>query len=165
MTKEQRDFLDALAEEQQDRMISLTFRRVGDTELANDIVQEVLLTACWKIDEVCRHENPVGWLFETLNYMTKREMRKAYHAAEVPLAADVPIRHDVIELPMENYLPNGLTEREQALLLLRIKEDRTYDEIAEMRGISPAACRKQMSRAVEKCRRLMSEDPAGNVSR
>lgn len=165
MTTEQINFLDALTEKYQSRMVQLTFRRIGDAELANDIVQEVFLTACWKIDEVYYHQNPAGWLFATLNYLTKREMRKVYHAAEVPLMADIPSKDNTIELPMENYLPDGLTEQERIILLWRIEEERTFDEIAEMRGITPVACRKQISRAMAKCRQLMQKDQEENFFR
>lgn len=165
MTREQIDFLDALVAEQQGRMVQLTFRRVGNAALANDLVQEALLTACLKIDEVYYHENPVGWLYKTLDLLTKKEMRRVYHKAEVPLIEDVPSKNNTTDLPMENYLPHGLTEQERLLLLWRIKEDRTFEEIAEIRGITPTTCRKQLSRAVQKCRRLMREDLAENFFR
>lgn len=165
MTEEQSSFLDTLVKEQQKRMAWLTARRVGDEELASDIVQETLLTACWKIDEVYRHENPTGWLYKVLDYLTKREMHKAYHKAEMPLMEDIPIGNNTTDLPMENYLPRGLTEHERTLLLWRIKEGRTYDEMAEKLGITPAACRKQMSRTFEKCRQLMREDFTENFFR
>ena len=165
VTEEQNGFLDTLVKEHQKRMAWLTVRRVGDEELASDIVQETLLTTCWKIDEVYHHENPAGWLHKTLDYLTKREMRRAHHKAEMPLLEEIPVRNNTTDLPMENYLPRGLTEHERTLLLWRIKEERTYDEIAEALGITPAACRKQMSRAFEKCRRLMREDLTENFFR
>lgn len=162
MTREQIDFWDVLAVEAQARMVQMTFRRVGDADLAVDIVQETLLTACIKVTEVFSHENPAGWLFKTLNYITKREMHRAYHKAEVPLVGDVPTKNNTMDLPMENYLPAGLTDQERLLLIWRIEEERSFDEIAEMRGTTPAACRKQVSRAIEKCRRLMREDHTEN---
>ncbi len=165
MTEEQNGFLDMLVKEHQKRMAWLTVRRVGDEDLANDIVQETLLTACWKINEVYSHENPTGWLYKALDYLTKREMHRAYHREEVPLIEEIPVRNNTTDLPMENYLPRGLTEHEHMLLLWRIKDDRTYDEIAENLGITPVACRKQMSRAFEKCRRLMREDLSENFFR
>lgn len=55
-------------------------------------------------------------------------------------------------------MPCDLTEHERTLFLWKIKEDRGYDEIAGMLGITPVACRKQMSPAFEKCRRLMLKD-------
>lgn len=165
MTREQIDFLDALAEKEQSRLAQIAFRRIGDADLAKDMVQEVMLTACRKIDEVYHHQNPVGWLRKTLNHIIARELHRAYHAAEVPLIEEVPSRNNTTDLSMENYLPPGLTEQEQTLLLWRIREERTYAEIAELRGITLTACRKQMSRAVEKCRRLMREDLTENFFR
>lgn len=40
-------------------MVQLTYRRIGDWQLAEDLVQETFLTACCKADVVCVHSKPV----------------------------------------------------------------------------------------------------------
>lgn len=37
-------------------MVQLTYRRVGDPGLAEDLVQETFLIACCKVDYVAHHE-------------------------------------------------------------------------------------------------------------
>lgn len=74
MDKQQREYIHHLMLQYSDAMVRLTYRRVGDWHLAEDLVQETFLTACCKSERVCGHKKPVAWLFETLNNLTLREM-------------------------------------------------------------------------------------------
>ena len=76
MTQEQDALITQLAETHSAHMVQLTFRRVVDEQLAMDIVQETFLTACFRADVLARHVNPAGWLYQTLNYLTRREKVK-----------------------------------------------------------------------------------------
>lgn len=138
-------------------MVQLTYRRIGDWQLAEGLIQETFLTACCKADVVCAHSKPVAWLYKTLDNLTFRESRKSYHRAEVPLS-DWQTETCEIELSLEYHLPDGLNEQEKKLLLARIEEERSIPEIAEALGISEVACRQRLSRAVRKCRELMELD-------
>ena len=79
MDKQQREYIHHLMLQYSDAMVRLTYRRVGDRHLAEDLVQETFLTACCKSERVCGHKKPVAWLFETLNNLTLRESRRFYH--------------------------------------------------------------------------------------
>ena len=79
MDKQQREYIHHLMLQYSDAMVRLTYRRVGDWHLAEDLVQETFLTACCKSERVCGHKKPVAWLFETLNNLTLRESRRFYH--------------------------------------------------------------------------------------
>ena len=70
MDKQQREYIHHLMLQYSDAMIRLTYRRIGDWHLAEDLVQETFLTACCKSERVCAHKKPVAWLFETLNNLT-----------------------------------------------------------------------------------------------
>lgn len=70
MDKQQREYIHHLMLQYSDAMVRLTYRRVGDWHLAEDLVQETFLTACCKSERVCGHKKPVAWLFETLNNLT-----------------------------------------------------------------------------------------------
>lgn len=48
MDKQQREYIHHLMLQYSDAMIRLTYRRVGDWHLAEDLVQETFLTACCK---------------------------------------------------------------------------------------------------------------------
>lgn len=135
-------------------MVQLTYRRIGDWQLAEDLVQETFLTACCKADVVCSHDKPVAWLYKTLDNLTFRESRRRYHKSEIPLS-DWKTETCEMELSLEYHLPAGLNEQERKLLVARIEEEHSIPEIAEMLGISEAAYRQRLSRAIRRCRKLM----------
>ena len=67
------------------------------------------------------------------------------------------LAEEVSDLPMEEYLPHSLSEKERELLLWRIRDGLSFQEIADRRGLTEAACRKQVSRLMQKCRQLLDE--------
>lgn len=52
MDKQQREYIHHLMLQYSDAMVRLTYRRVGDWHLAEDLVQETFLTACCKSERV-----------------------------------------------------------------------------------------------------------------
>ncbi len=157
MNKDQSNFISALHDKYATSMVQLTYRRIGDAELSKELVQETFLIACCKPDVICSHNNPAGWLFNTLNKLTMREMKKAYHS-EIPLNYDFSDELEDPVLSMEMYIPQGLTDKDRELVLWRVNEERSFEEIANLRGVSEVACRKQVSRAFQKCRNLLSKE-------
>ena len=152
MTPEQKEIIGQLMRQYAPLMVQLTFRRTGDPQLAEELVQETFLTACKKADIVCSHEKPLAWLYQTLQYLTMKEINKACHSREqsseelhdLAVADDPPSFHEI--------LPRNLTTEERRILILRFEHRLSHREIAEALGISEAACRKQVSRALQKCR-------------
>lgn len=154
MTKEQNEFITSLVKEHGDRLTQMAFRYTGSADLAEDLVQETMLTACCKIDTLVNHENVKGWLRKTLWNLATREMSKAYHG-EVFIELDSVVGSSGIDLPMDLYLPKELNNKEREIILLRIDKGLSYAEIAEEKGLTETACRQQLSRAIRKCRDLM----------
>lgn len=157
MNTDQSDFISALHLKYAPSMVQLTYRRIGDAELAKELVQETFLIACCKSTMICSHNNPAGWLFNTLKKLTMREMKKAYHS-EIPLSYDFADEPEDEVLSVEMYIPKGLTDKDRELVLWRVKEELSFKEIANIRGISEVACRKQISRAFQKCRDFLSKE-------
>lgn len=160
MTPEQDDYITALVEEYGKRLIELAYRYTGDAELAKDIFQTAMLTACRKIEIVQAHENVGGWLYKTVGNLACREMKKAHHR-ETSLEPETVEGLSGIELPLDFSLPDGLRPPEREILLLRVEQELSYGQIAEIKGLKESACRQQMSRAVRKCRQLMLRERAG----
>lgn len=154
MRKDHSDFITSLMEEHGKRLMQLAYRYTGSLELAEDLVQETMLTACCKVEALMEHENIKGWLRKTVWNLATREMSKACHG-EVPLEPDLTEGSTGIDLPMECYLPKGLTDKEREVILLRIDKGLSYGEMAEWKGMTESACRQQLSRAVRRCRELM----------
>ena len=138
-------------------MVQLAYRRTGDHQTAEAMVQEVFLVACCKPRVVYQHVKPVGWLYSTLNKIILRELERAYRRTEVYGWEESRLGAVELELPMDLYLPRELTEQEQELILLRLEQNLSHAEIAEKLGISESACRQRLSRALKKCGRLLEE--------
>lgn len=157
MTQEQRMFIEQLAQLHGRRMAQLTYRRLGDHDTTKDIVQETFLIACCKVKEVYEHENPPGWLYLTLHNLTKRELNRRKREVICDDIQSLPVFVED-DLPMELFLPNTLSAKDRELLLMRLRDGLTFEEIAELRGITVVACRQQMSRAVRRCREALTEE-------
>ena len=59
------------------------------------------------------------------------------------------------DIPFELMLPKELSSYDKEMLILRLDKQWSYEQIADYRGITQAACRKQMSRAVARCKEFM----------
>lgn len=154
MQQEQRAFIENLTRQHAKSLAQLAYRLTGCKETSEDLVQEIFLCACLKIDTVYTHPKPLAWLFDALHKQALRERAKAYHKG-VSLKDASALASSEIDLPMETYFPTGLTEEEQELLLLRNEMGYSYDEIAEYLGIQKAACRQRYSRIRQKCQALL----------
>lgn len=157
MTQEENNMIVKLMEEYGNKLMQLASRYTGDIDLAEDLVQETMLIACYKVTTLKNHKNQKGWLYKTLWNLMTREMSKAYHR-EVALDVDYIEGNSGIDLPMEYFLPRGLEHKEREIILMRIDRDMSYAEIAEMKGLTQDACRQQLSRAVRRCRELMEKE-------
>lgn len=159
MADKETAFVVKLMKKHSPAMAQLTYRRTGSRETTEDLIQEVYLLAYCKRSTLYTHDNPAGWLFMTLKQLTDRELDKRRYAMEQPLPDyDLPGDADV-DLPMKSYLPNGLTEDEQEVILLRVRHKLSFAEIGEVLGIKEMAARQRYNRAIKKCRDLLSKPP------
>lgn len=149
MNAAEHDLIVSLYEKNAVRMEQYAFRLTGDETLAQDLVQEAFLTAIFKIDTLAVHQKPDAWLFKTLHYIIKRELDLKYRKAEVSLEyADAFFQEIKAASPLEEVLPKTLSKAERELLILRFEKQWSYDAVAEYKGVTVVACRKQVSRAV-----------------
>ena len=157
MRNEQKLFICQLCKKHAEKMYRLSVWRTEDRNLAQDLVQEVFLTACSKADVVCTHKNPAGWLYNALHKLTLRELDKSYHQETlIPdnILSVIPEEED-IQLSLNAYLPKGLTERERILIIMRLEQNEPYSKIAETLGVPVESCRVMYSRAIKKCKNLL----------
>lgn len=161
MNYQERELIHALMLKHSSSIFQIAYRRLGDWHLAEDIVQEAFLTACWNVEKVRTSENPYAWLLKTLNNLILRELDKSYHKKEIyGYPSD---GYTEIELPMDLYLPRELNAQERDMILLRVNHRLSYKELAEYYGITETACRQRLSRLFSKCRKYM-ETEAPKVS-
>lgn len=158
MTRSQKELIGSLVKNHWDKLAQHAYRKTGDRELSADLTQEVMLVACAKIQSLEKHRYPVAWCYTTLNNLVMREYKKAYHANEVLVPEIYPTIRPADELTLDECLPADLTPTERKLIILRVEEGLSTAQIAERMGLSNTACRKQISRAYEKCRKLFEKE-------
>lgn len=135
-------------------LFKLAYRLTGDSWLAQDLVQETFLLAVTHFNALADHPSPGGWLTKTLYYLVKNERRRVARHPEIPL-------HEAIGLPehehatLEDLLPIKLPDADREILLWRFQLGLDYPEIANRLGISETAARMRISRAVQKCRKIL----------
>jgi len=157
MNRAHSEFISALHEKHAEHMVRLTYRRVGDEELAKDIVQETFLTACFKVEDLFVHENPSGWLYKTVFYLCTREMGKSFRSKELPLDDSITLGNSY-DLSLRYVLPQELSNEEKCIIIWRLEDELSYSQIAEKIGITEPACRKRFSRAIQRCREQLGKN-------
>lgn len=159
MTHEQSKIISNLYRQYFDDIYGFVYRHIGDKELSEDITQQTFLTACQKPDEICSHENPIGWLYITASFIVRRENDRAYHKLEQSLEAlDSPIAAEVVSTFDEILSdPLAISAKDREILLLKYRDGLRHREIAEKYGITELASIKRLSKALANCRSAYRE--------
>ncbi len=134
----------------------LALRMTASGADAEDITQEVFLTAWRRLPELREDAAVVGWLYRTasnrcLNLLRSRkptcEIDEAVVASERP--ADDPLRGAEISAQRAALIDAlaQLQPTQRAVWLLREVHGRSYEEIAALVGTTPDAVRGRLARA------------------
>ena len=75
MSPEQDSFFEGLYYQYFKRLMVYANTALGDPERAQDVVQDTFHEALRRIDVVSVHENPGGWLMQTLKYKIRESER------------------------------------------------------------------------------------------
>ena len=140
----------------QRRIYQLALRMTASRADAEDITQEVFVTAWRRLPELREDAAVVGWLYRPatnrcLNLLRSRkpvaEMDEATVAADRP--ADDPQRGAENTARREALVEalGQLPPAQRAVWLLREVHGRSYDEIAELVDTTPDAVRGRLARA------------------
>jgi len=160
VTEPQREQIGRLMVRYAPGMVQLAFRKTCDRRLAEELVQETFLTACVKAERVCTCENPGTWLYNVLYKLILRALEQSWRTREIPVEQIETLIAQTDELNVADCLPRGLTREERRLILLRVEYGLSHRELAGWMGLSEAACRKRLSRAVRRCRLLLEQEEA-----
>lgn len=118
-----------------------------DPELAEDAVHETFRILWEKPDAYLSSPSPKGWLFKTLSFTLKNQLRKEANLAKLVLKLQnsfdrTPIPPPGAHLELEGHIP---PEECRLLYRLYIVGD-TYEEIAREMGITQMALAKRVGR-------------------
>ena len=134
---------------------------LSNDALAAEAVQDTFLIACQKPEAVCESQNPQGWLVNTLKNVLSNTVRKQNIAKRILLnyfestKNEISYSEDNIDL---HLLYGKVADSEEFQLLKEMAIDgRSYEEMADSRGISIATCRKRVERAKKMLRKKISK--------
>ena len=126
-----------------------------DPEQAKDVVQDTFHEALRRIDVFAKHENPGGWLMNTLKNKLKENERTRRRdlLRLLSLDADFPDESNLPEPQEESVIEKVervLTPEEYQLLKRLVFDRASHLEVAQEFGISVYASQKRLERIREK---------------
>ena len=141
---------------------------VGTHETADDIVQETFLRA-YRNFKSFRGDAEIGtWLTRiALNLVySKSRRKKLFSTTSIEeyvdsIAADNPLpEENIIEKERRIFVESALAElpnKQRAVFVLRMYEDKSFNEIALIMGTGESASRANFHQALNKLKKLASE--------
>ncbi len=135
---------------------SYVFFRSGNTELATDIAQETFLKI-WEKQNRLSTEGIKGLLFKIANdlfvsyYRKEKRSFEFFNHYEINGFSNSPEEEMVFEQLKESYrlALDKMPEKQRTVFLMSRVENLTYNEIAEMVGVSVKAVEKRMKLALD----------------
>ena len=135
--------------------VSLT----GQTEYADDLVQDTIVKAWSKHEQFEPGTNLKAWLFRILRNEFLAAARKPKHEIEDPdglhqnSLAEGPRQYDAMALDDFRRALNILPDEQREAIILVCASGFTYDEAADVCGVAPGTIKSRVSRA----RAILSE--------
>lgn len=170
MLPEQDAFIEALYRKYFKKLVIYATAALGNMDRAQDVVQDAFHQAVIDIDALVKHNNPGGWLMETVKYKVKdsKRARIRYLHRFLSLDSDVSAElfpsKEIITDPCESNgadllktIEHTLTMEEYRLLKRLIFDQASHLEVAQELGITVYASQKRLERVREKLYKVFPE--------
>lgn len=154
------EFFDKIYLKWYQRLLKYTYRLTLDKSSAEEIVQEAFTEAYKKVDQLQKHENPVGWLYITTKNIARSYLRKV-------IRINALIHTEEFEQPVmyedniSYYLADNLSKNELDIITRFYKDRQSVAEIAEDLSISISACKMRLKRARDKLKEIYEKNDPG----
>lgn len=159
------DAFEAIVRQYERRIFTFCYFMLGNRQEAEDAAQEVFFKA-YKSLVNYRHESDdllLSWLYKIASNhcSTQLKKRKRWYRL-IPLFRNPDTEKSAEQMyadkaEVQLQLLEGLTAGEKEILVLRVIEDRPFQDISAMLGISPATVRKRFERIKVKLNRNRKE--------
>jgi RNA polymerase sigma-70 factor (ECF subfamily) len=163
------DRFNRLVLDYQRRIHRFIFGMVGAEQLAEDLTQDVFLSAYRALGRLPEDANESAWLFTIARNRALQELRRRKILRWIPLAHTADDEDDVhphggpavadavAERDRLRRAMNAVPARDLACLLLSI-DGHSYREVAQITGLSTPAVRARIFRARERLRALLGDE-------
>ena len=169
---------DELVQRYQDRIYTVCLRQLGERALAEEVAQDVFLSAYRALGNFRGDSKLSTWLFRiAINQCKNKRLynRRRAHGRHEPLEGepnpDRPARQfahpdrgpdaGVHRSEAERLLAEALLDLDpdyRAIIVLRDIEDLAYDDIAELLGLARGTVKSRLHRARSQLARLLSRN-------
>jgi RNA polymerase sigma-70 factor (ECF subfamily) len=167
-----RDAFNELVLKHQKPLYSMLYRMVSDADDAADILQKTFVKAFTGIRGFERRSSFRTWLYQIAINLAKNLYRDRSRAGRVSLD-DVIIRRDpktlesLIKKESRERLYKALTalpEKQRLTVMLRVQEQKTFEEIAGIMRCSVGTSKANYHHGVQKLKALFEEPVTGSQS-
>lgn len=138
---------------------ALALAHLGNPEDARDVVQDAALESYRRLDCLKDPTRFPGWVCGMVRFLSYRRLRRPRSASLDAMPLEPAAREP--EAPAE-ALPDvkqalfSMPSHYREVLVLRHMEDRTYEDIATLLGLTPAGVDSRLSRARSLLRRKLA---------
>lgn len=130
---------------------------------AEDLTSDIFLTVVEKLKQFNPNKGSFRtWIYTIArhiiidHYRAQKETRQLSDAWDIADDADIPDAVDTALFSSQiDTLLKTLSADQRDIIIMRLWEDMSYDEIAAVLGKQPAACRMAYSRAIAQLQRSM----------
>jgi RNA polymerase sigma-70 factor (ECF subfamily) len=166
----EREAFNELVLKYQKPLYSLLYRMVSSHDDAADLLQKTFVKAFTGLQRFERRSTFKTWMYQIAINLAKNVYRDRARVEHVPLDT-VIIRKNPRTLEALITKENrqqlrqaltGLPEKQRLTLLLRIQEDRKFEEIAEIMKCSVGTAKANYHHAVQKLKMMLREETAGD---
>jgi len=142
---------------------------LGPEEDREEILSEVFLVLCKKLDLDGELEHPQAWLYATLNnlikqkYTEKNRLKVTYFSEhrDIGMPYEYDLSDEIFDREMlgelRDILKKELTDEEKQLLYYIIYENRTYKEIALLTASNENSVKQRKYRLINKLKKLAAK--------
>jgi RNA polymerase sigma-70 factor (ECF subfamily) len=156
--------LGILAERYQQRILSLSYRLLGDWHKAEDVSQETFLRLRQAAAQYEPQAKFTTWLYRIVHNLSLDQQRKTANdpvslevlpAEAEQTAPDSPVERRELAEAVQKAV-GELPDRQRRALILHRYEGLSHEEIAEVTGWSPSAVESLLVRAYESLRKKLA---------
>jgi len=157
------EIINELYDEMYEKLLRLAKRRVNNTDLAREIVQETFRIACVNIENLLKSKNRQGWLVNTLKNVSNNIVRGQSRLSSLFLqVSDIEGFADEATYNIEENLPellySDISQTEAYDLIKKIIfEHYTTAELAEEYGVTTDVIRQRIHRARVKLQNMIKK--------
>lgn len=161
---------DEIIEQHGNKIFKYCFHMLRHKQEAEDAAQEVFIKAYRKYENLKDKQAFGSWLYKIAYRYCLNVARRKRLLTFVPMF-DNDLLESVEEIQYEisidvdiTAMLDKLSPADRTIIYLKVMEDKNYEEIAAIMGISKVAARKQYERAKTRLRKLYKVESEENIN-